>query len=175
MFHVLVTGGAGFIGSHTVDLLLERGYRVRVLDALQPRVHPHGWPQYLPAEVERMQGDVRSRGDLLPALQGIDAVIHLAAYQDYMPDYSTFFHVNTVGAALLYEIIAEQRLPVQKIVLASSQVRGQVRRLLEPLMPTAAVLGYNEVSKGVEIESLGLVQDPGEASPSPGKLQEVTN
>ncbi|HIC69706.1 MAG TPA: NAD-dependent epimerase/dehydratase family protein, partial [Candidatus Latescibacteria bacterium] len=57
MDRVLVTGGAGFIGSHTVDLLVEKGYQVRILDSLQERVHPRGWPSYLPESVERVQGD----------------------------------------------------------------------------------------------------------------------
>ncbi len=118
---VLVTGGAGFIGSHTVDLLLARGYRVRVLDSLQERVHPEGWPTYLPAAVDRFQGDVTCRDDWLRALEGMDAVIHLAAYQDYMPDFSTFLQVNTFSTALLFELIVEKDLPIQKVVSASSQ------------------------------------------------------
>jgi dTDP-L-rhamnose 4-epimerase len=118
---VLVSGGAGFIGSHTVDLLLKKGYRVRVLDALQPRVHPNGWPTYLPSAVERVQGDVRQAADWLKALEGVSGVFHLAAYQDYMTDFSTFHHVNTVGPTLLYELIVAHRLPVRKVVLASSQ------------------------------------------------------
>ena len=121
MRHILVTGGAGFIGSHTVDHLVAAGYQVRILDALRERVHPAGWPAYLPAGVEKMRGDVRHPADWLAALDGIDGVIHLAAYQDYMPDFSTFHHVNTVGATLLYELIVAEKLPVQKVVLASSQ------------------------------------------------------
>ena len=121
MRHILVTGGAGFIGSHTVDRLVAAGYRVRILDSLQERVHPEGWPTYLPTGVEKMRGDVRQRADWLAALDGIDGVIHLAAYQDYMPDFSTFHHVNTVGATLLYELIVAEKLPVRKVVLASSQ------------------------------------------------------
>ena len=61
MSRVLVTGGAGFIGSHTCDALLARNYEVRVLDCLQPRVHPRGRPSYLSAQVEFVQGDVRRR------------------------------------------------------------------------------------------------------------------
>ncbi len=123
---VLVTGGAGFIGSHTVDLLLEKGYPVRILDNLQPRVHPRGKPDWLPGEAEFIQGDVANRADLASALQGIDYVIHLAAYQDYMPDFSTFIHTNAESAALLFELIVEatlahRPLPVRKIVFASSQ------------------------------------------------------
>ncbi len=118
---VLVTGGAGFIGSHTVDLLLEKGYNVRVMDSLQERVHPHAWPTYLPGDVEKLQGDVRNKDDWQEALDGVEGVFHLAAYQDYMPDFSTFFQVNTVSTALLFELIAAKQLPVTKVVLASSQ------------------------------------------------------
>jgi dTDP-L-rhamnose 4-epimerase len=125
---VLVTGGAGFIGSHTVDELLSKGYAVRVLDSLQERVHPRGWPAYLPPEVDKVRGDVRSRDDLRQALDGVDAVFHLAAYQDYMPDFSTFIDVNTFSTALLFELIVADDLPVRKIVLASSQsVYGEGR------------------------------------------------
>ncbi|GBD10429.1 dTDP-L-rhamnose 4-epimerase [bacterium HR23] len=118
---VLVTGGAGFIGSHTVDRLLEKGYRVRVLDNLHPRVHPRGKPLWLSPEAEFLHGDVTRRPDWERALEGVEAVVHLAAYQDYMPDFSTFFHVNTEGTALLYEVAVERRLDIRKVVVASSQ------------------------------------------------------
>jgi dTDP-L-rhamnose 4-epimerase len=119
---ILVTGGAGFIGSHTVDLLLARGYAVRVLDALTPPVHPAGQaPAYLPAAVELIQGDVRDRAAWEQALAGVEGVFHFAAYQDYLPDFSRFFHVNAAGTALLYEVAVERRLPLRKIVVASSQ------------------------------------------------------
>jgi len=119
---VLVTGGAGFIGSHTIDLLLAKGQAVRVLDNLTPPVHVAGqWPSYLPDKVERVHGDVRERAIWETALHGVDAVIHLAAYQDYLPDFSKFFHVNCVGTALLFEVIVEKKLPVCKVVVASSQ------------------------------------------------------
>jgi dTDP-L-rhamnose 4-epimerase len=119
---VLVTGGAGFIGSHTVDQLLARGHDVRVLDALTPPVHPAGQaPAYLPAEVELIHGDVRDRAAWERALEGVEAVFHFAAYQDYLPDFAKFFHVNAAGTALLYEVAVEKRLPLRKIVVASSQ------------------------------------------------------
>ena len=120
---VLVTGGAGFIGSHTVDLLLQKGYEVRILDSLQPRVHPRGKPDYVPREAEFIQGDVANRADLARSLEGMDFVFHLAAYQDYLPDFSQFIHTNTESSALMFElIVAEPRhFPVQKIVFASSQ------------------------------------------------------
>ena len=123
---VLVTGGAGFIGSHTVDLLLEKGYEVRILDILQRRVHPRGKPPWIPREAEFLQGDVANRAELAPALRGVDYVVHLAAYQDYLPEFSTFIHTNTESAALLFELIVEAQLAgrplaVRKLVFASSQ------------------------------------------------------
>ena len=120
---VLVTGGAGFIGSHTVDLLMQKGYEVRILDSLQPRVHPRGKPDYVPVEAEFIQGDVANRADLARSMKGMDFVFHLAAYQDYLPDFSQFIHTNTESSALMFElIVAEPRhFPVQKIVFASSQ------------------------------------------------------
>ncbi len=127
---VLITGGAGFIGSHLVDRCLREGFQVRILDSLEPRIHPLGRPRYLPAEAEFIQGDVTDRNVLLSALQGIDVVSHQAAYQDYMPDFSRFLQVNAVSTALLFELIIGHRLPVAKIIIASSQAvygEGQYR------------------------------------------------
>jgi len=127
---VLVTGGAGFIGSHTVDALLAKGYEVCILDNLQPRVHPKGKPSYIPNEVELQVGDVANRSDLEKALDGVEGVFHLAAYQDYMQDFSTFIRTNTESSALLFELINEKKLPVKKIVFASSQsVAGEGKYL----------------------------------------------
>jgi dTDP-L-rhamnose 4-epimerase len=120
---VLVTGGAGFIGSHTVDALLAQGHEVRILDALVPPVHiDRALPGYVPkGDVDFIYGDVRRRACWEKSLEGVEAVFHLAAYQDYLPDFSTFFHTNTVSTAHLYEVIVEKRLPVRKVIVASSQ------------------------------------------------------
>lgn len=118
---VLVTGGAGFIGSHLVDRFLTEGFRVRVLDNLDPKVHPLGYPSYLPREVEFIQGSVTDRDVLRQALKGVDIVSHQAAYQDYMPEFSRFLDVNAVGTALIYELIIQERLPIKKVIVASSQ------------------------------------------------------
>jgi dTDP-L-rhamnose 4-epimerase len=118
---VLVTGGAGFIGSHLVDRFLQDGFQVRILDSLDLRVHPHGRPSYLPRNVEFVQEDVTNKQGLLCALQGIDIVSHQAAYQDYMPDFSRFLSVNAVSTALIFELIVQHRLPVKKVIVASSQ------------------------------------------------------
>jgi dTDP-L-rhamnose 4-epimerase len=121
MKHVLVTGGAGFIGSHTVDHLLAKGHRVRIIDSLQERVHPRGKPEYLPKEAEFLKGDVANASDMKKALEGITHVVHLAAYQDYLPDFSTFIHTNTESTALIFELAVRHKLPIEKIVFASSQ------------------------------------------------------
>jgi dTDP-L-rhamnose 4-epimerase len=118
---ILVTGGAGFIGSHTVDALLKAGHRVRVLDALNPPVHHGPRPAHLSSEVDFLHGSVIDREIFRRALDGVDAVFHLAAYQDYLTDFSTFFLTNSVGTALLYELIVQNNLPIQKVVVASSQ------------------------------------------------------
>ena len=118
---ILITGGAGFIGSHTADALLARGHEVRLLDNLQQPVHLKGKPKYLPAAAEFVYGDVRDPAVLRYALDGVDAVYHLAAYQDYLPDFSTYFDVNAVSTARLYELIVAHRLPVRRVVVASSQ------------------------------------------------------
>jgi len=126
----LVTGGAGFIGSHVADALVKRGYEVRVLDNLEPRVHPQGPPAYLSKEMELVVGDVRDKSVVERALDGVQVIFHHAAYQDYMPDYSKFFSTNVVSTALLFEIIREKSLPVEKVVVSSSQAaygEGQYR------------------------------------------------
>ena len=119
--NILVTGGAGFIGSHTVDALLEKGHHVKILDNLQQPVHLKGKPSYIPRDVEFIFGDVRDKRTLSYALENVDVVYHFAAYQDYLPDFSTYFDVNCVSTALIYEIIVEKNLPVQKVIVAASK------------------------------------------------------
>lgn len=119
---ILITGGAGFIGSHTADALLAKGHEVRVLDILQSPVHRDGqWPAYLDPAIERIHGDVRDEATLLKALRGVDAVYHLAAFQDYLPEFSRFFSTNVTSTALIYELIVREKLPVRKVIVASSQ------------------------------------------------------
>jgi dTDP-L-rhamnose 4-epimerase len=118
---VLVTGGAGFIGSHTCDRLLALGHDVAVLDGLTPPVHRGGRPSYLPPDVDFYQGDTRNRDLLTNLLRRADAVYHLAAYQDYLTDFARFSDVNVVSTGLLYEIIVAERLDLARVVVASSQ------------------------------------------------------
>lgn len=119
---VLLTGGAGFIGSHTADALLREGYDVRVLDSLEEPVHPgRRIPEYLDARIELIRGDVRDERVLLDALRGCEVVYHFAAFQDYLPTFSRFFDVNVTSTALIYELIVREKLPIKKVIVASSQ------------------------------------------------------
>src|SRR5215467_5636497 len=118
---VLVTGGAGFIGSHTCDRLLALGHDVMVLDALTPPVHRNGRPAYLSPGADFYQGDVRNRDLVANLLRRVDAVYHFAAYQDYLPEFSRFSDVNVVSTAMIYEIIVAEHLDLARVVVASSQ------------------------------------------------------
>lgn len=119
---VLITGGAGFIGSHTADALLALGHEVRVLDSLEEPVHrERKAPKYLDPRIDLVRGDVRHEPTLLAALRDSDAVFHLAAFQDYLPTFSKFFDVNVTSTALIYELIVREQLPVKKVIVASSQ------------------------------------------------------
>jgi dTDP-L-rhamnose 4-epimerase len=121
--HILITGGAGFIGSHLADELLRHGHRVRALDLLTEQVHGAGCtrPAYLDASVELMRGDVRDPAVLGRALQGIDAVYHLAAavgVGQSMYEVAEYTSTNNVGTAVLLEALIQR--PVQRLVVASS-------------------------------------------------------
>jgi len=119
---ILVTGGAGFIGSHTCDQLLGLGHDIVVLDALTQPVHRDGRkPAYLSSEIDFYRGDVRNRDLLANLLRRVDAVYHFAAYQDYLTDFAHFTDVNVVPTALIYEIIVAERLDIARVVVASSQ------------------------------------------------------
>ena len=118
---ILVTGGAGFIGSHIVDALVERGYQVVVLDSLRAPTHDGNLPIWFNKKAEFIKGDVTNKSDWRKALAGVSDVFHLAGYMDFRPDFSTYYNTNTSSTALLYEVIAEKKLPVQRIIVASSQ------------------------------------------------------
>ena len=122
---VLVTGGSGFIGSHTIDCLLEHGHEVRTLDALIPQVHGDNrtWPSYLASEAELVVGAVEDPAAVSQALEGIDSVIHLASavgvgqsmYQ--IVDYCT---TNVLGTATLLQAIIDSKRSFKSLVVASS-------------------------------------------------------
>jgi dTDP-L-rhamnose 4-epimerase len=117
----LVTGGAGLIGSHIVDLLVREGWKVRVLDNLEPNTHKRGKPPWINEKAEFIKGDMLDRETITAALDQIKIVFHQAAYGGYMPEISKYVHVNSLGTAQMLEIIRERNLPIQKIIVASSQ------------------------------------------------------
>lgn len=126
---VLVLGGAGFIGSHLVDALVERGYAVRVFDALVPQVHgsrpyrPDGLPRYVHPAAEFIQGDVADPAALRRALAGVEIVFHQAAevgVGQSMYEIVRYTRANTLGTAVLLDLLAADRGAVRKLIVASS-------------------------------------------------------
>jgi dTDP-L-rhamnose 4-epimerase len=121
---VLVTGGAGFIGSHIVDELIARGHRVRVLDALVPQVHAtRERPAYLHPEAELIAADVCERDAVRAALEGVDVVFHEAAavgVGQSMYEIQRYVEANTLGGAVLLDVLANEPHKVRKLVVASS-------------------------------------------------------
>jgi dTDP-L-rhamnose 4-epimerase len=141
MTRVLVTGGAGFIGSYVTEQLLERGYKVRVLDNLSEQVHRHSQiPDYLSEDAELIIGDVCDAERVDEALRGVDWVVHLAAsvgVGQSMYEIASYTRVNDLGTAVLLEALSKR--PVEKLVCASSMSiygEGLARRadgtLVEP-------------------------------------------
>lgn len=122
---VLVTGGAGFIGSHVADALLASGHEVVAYDSLDSQVHgpSGGRPHYLSPDVELVIGDIRDESSLAPQVRSADAVIHLAAavgVGQSMYDIRRYTDVNAVGVATLLQVLADDRGKVSKLVVASS-------------------------------------------------------
>ena len=124
MRKVLVTGGAGYIGSHLVDALVARDYAVTVLDALVPQVHRTGaWPSYANSRARYIHGDVRDRAGLQPLVQEADAVVHFAAAVSIgqsMYQVDRYVDINTRGTALLLDILVNDPHKVEKVIVASS-------------------------------------------------------
>lgn len=119
---VLITGGAGFVGSHLADQLLREGYQVRILDNLAEQVHGSaGWPGYLDDRVECVNGDLRNTGHVMEALRDVDAVFHFASavgVGQSMYQIAHYVDVNNGGTAVLLQALSQR--PVKKLVVASS-------------------------------------------------------
>jgi dTDP-L-rhamnose 4-epimerase len=115
---VLITGGAGFIGQRTAQLLLKQGHQVTVLDNLAPPAHDR--PPALPAGIDLVEGDIRKREDWVRALKDNEVVLHLADHHDYLPSFSKLFHINAVGAGILFELLLDGTTAVRRVVLGSS-------------------------------------------------------
>jgi len=172
---ILVTGGAGFIGSHLVDALLAAGHRVRVLDSLDPQVHGAGAkrPAHLHPKAELLVGDVRDRKAVARALDGVEAVFHEAAavgVGQSMYQIEHYVSVNAVGAAVLLEGIVERRAQLRKVVVASSMsiygegaYRAPDGRLVHPPLRSEGHLAARRFElhddAGRELAPLGTPED----------------
>lgn len=120
---ILVTGGAGFIGSFLVDELVKKGHIVRIFDNLEKQVHNGKKLSYINNKAQFIKGDVRNRSSLLKALKGIDAVYHLAAavgvaQSNY--EIKKYVDVNTGGTANLLDILVNEKHSVKKLITISS-------------------------------------------------------
>ena len=152
---VLITGGAGFLGSHSADELLAAGHAVRALDSLVEQVHGGSRPEYLSAEVELVEGDVRDADAVARALEGCDAVIHFAArvgVGQSMYEVAEYTSVNEFGTAVLLEALASR--PVERLVVASSM----------------SVYGEGLYAGGVEVARTRGQLERGEFEPGPAPL-----
>lgn len=121
--NVLVTGGAGFIGSHLVDRLILEGYKVRILDNLTPQVHQNKIPKYLNKKAELIEGDVTDTKDIKKAVSGIDAIYHEAAVVGVgqsMYQIEHYVKNNTFGTSILLNFLANNKHSVKRILVASS-------------------------------------------------------
>ena len=122
---MLVTGGAGFVGTHLVDALLARGDQVRIFDNLDPQVHgpARRTPSWLSSEAELIVGDMRDRDAVARAIRGTDVIYHLAAavgVGQSMYQIADYTATNTLGTANLLQEIVDQKLPLERLVVASS-------------------------------------------------------
>ncbi|HSH44500.1 MAG TPA: NAD-dependent epimerase/dehydratase family protein, partial [Longimicrobiales bacterium] len=129
---VLVTGGAGFVGSHLVDALAERGARVRVFDNLDAQVHgpERSPPPWLNSSAELLRGDVRDRGALEEALDGVDVVYHLAAavgVGQSMYRIAPYTAVNSLGTANLLQALVDRQRKPRLVVASSMSIYGEGR------------------------------------------------
>ncbi len=124
-FTALVTGGAGFIGSHLVDALVAKGHRVRIFDSLLEQAHPKGAPRWLNREAEFIDGDLRDRGAVDRALEGVEVVFHqggIVGNGQSMFDIRRYVDINSVGTASLIEAMLTNKDRIRRVVVASSMV-----------------------------------------------------
>ena len=120
---ILITGGAGFVGSHLADGLLRAGHEVRIFDSLSPQVHDSGLPSYLSPDVEFVLGDMRDSSAVGKAIERVDVIFHLAAavgVGQSMYQISDYMGINTQGTAVLLQTLLDRKAHVEKFVLASS-------------------------------------------------------
>jgi dTDP-L-rhamnose 4-epimerase len=140
---ILVTGGAGFVGTHLCRELVRRRFRVRVLDNLDPQVHgKHARrPRALPQAVEWLRGDVTRPADVERAIAGVDAIYHLAAavgVGQSMYQIRHYVNVNSMGGATVLEAVIRHRRHIRKVIVASSMsIYGEGLHICPACGPTS--------------------------------------
>lgn len=141
MKKILIIGGAGFVGSHTVDALLQQGHSVKVFDNLSPQVHSTGFPAYLSSEIDFIKGDVRDLNALKKVVPKVDAIYHFAAavgVGQSMYEIADYTATNIQGTANLLQAILDTRSRVEKLVVASSMsIYGEGRYVCPSCGPVA--------------------------------------
>jgi len=146
--NVLITGGAGFVGSHLADALLELGHNVRIFDNLTEQVHPHGVPGYLSSEAELVRGNMQDAAAVRRSLEGIDVVFHMAAavgVGQSMYEIEHYMGTNTQGTAVLLQELLNRKSQLEKLVLASSMsIYGEGKYLCAQCGEVAPTLRSNE-------------------------------
>src|SRR5260370_17046425 len=121
--NVMIAGGAGFVGSHLTDTLLQQGHHVRIFDNLNPQVHPNGAPSYLAPEADLMVGDVRDAESLGKAVARVDVVYHLASafgVGQSMYEISNYMGANTQGTANLLQSLLDGGSNIYNLLPPSS-------------------------------------------------------
>lgn len=168
--NILVTGGAGFVGSHLVDALLAAGHKVRIFDNLTPQVHGEAVPDYLSPEAELVRGDMQDASAVRRALDGVEVVFHMAAavgVGQSMYEISHYMGTNTQGTAILLQELLNRRSKVQKLIVASSMsIYGEGKYLCAQCGETASQLRSNEQLKTRQWE-MACQQCGGVLTPSP--------
>src|SRR5262249_13358426 len=120
---ILITGGAGFVGSHLADALFAQGHQVTAYDNLSPQVHSSGLPAYLSSEMELVIGDMRDLERLRKLVPHFDVIFHLAAavgVGQSMYEISNYMEVNALGTANLLQALLDRKSKVSKLIVASS-------------------------------------------------------
>ena len=152
---ILITGGAGFVGSHLADGLLRAGHKVRVIDDLTPQVHSNGLPDYLSPDVELIVGDVRDPNRMRAVLADVDVIYHFAAtvgVGQSMYEISRYMSVNTQGTAELLQAVLDAKMTPQKLIVASSmsiygEGRYQCSKCSREAAPSVRPIGQLKAGK----------------------------
>jgi dTDP-L-rhamnose 4-epimerase len=155
---ILITGGAGFVGSHTADELVRQGHEVRIYDNLSDQVHPAGFPNYLSRDVEFIRGNMCDLEHLRQVVRDIDVIFHLAAavgVGQSMYQIADYIETNTLGTANLLQAILDNKVGLEKLVVASSMsIYGEGEYFCEECGETAPAMRSSQQLHAKEWEMM---------------------